>query len=172
MDDLNSYIEKLELVAFFSAFPLIYLIARVISTQLSFNKKWLLNLYYNISLAYAITTLLYTGMKLNQVYQNHFFAFDFYNFNTYLKIWSLLGLLFFIPFFRRKMSWTFIHSLPFLGLIIFDFFAFYKSQTGVEVLHNEMRLYFVSAILNIASTMMVTLYFSIFSIKSADKLLY
>lgn len=162
MNDLNTYIEKLELVTFFSAFPLVYLLIQFIATEFSLNKKWIINLNANITTVYPIISLLYIGMKLNQVYQSHFFAIDWYEYNTYLKIWSFTAIIFFIPFFKKKKEWTFIHSIPYVLLIVLDIINYYRNQIGVEVIHNEMRLYFISTILNLLILAFYTLFAGLF----------
>ena len=102
-------------------------------------------------------------MKINQVFQSHFFAIDWHEYNTYLKIWSFTGVLFFMPLMKRKKLWSFIHSIPFVMLIVLDIVAYYRNQIGVEVLQNEMRLYFLSTILNLVILAFFTIISALFS---------
>jgi hypothetical protein len=159
MNDLFTYFEKLELVAFFSGFPLLYLIARY-SLQV-FNKtaiNGLKAIVDKLPKAYALTSLLYVGMKINQSLPLTALNFNFLSAFLYYKCWAFLGLIFFHPYFSKKPFYSFFHSLVFIGLVIFDFISYYRQQIGIEVIHNEMRLYFLSLLLNLCTLTIILLY--------------
>lgn len=158
MMDLFVYLEKLELLAFFSAFPLYYFLVIVLATEYSFQKKWIVNLPNIIPLVYLIITFLYLGMKVNQIFDVHVFKLDLQNTITYFKIWSTLGLLFLIPYFRTKRIWTFFHSIPYTFLIVVDFIHYFKNQILKEVINNEMHLYFISFLLIVVVTLIVSFF--------------
>ena len=142
--DLFSYFEKLELIAFFSAFPMFYVLVHFVSNDLNIKKRWVANMPKTMPLTYAIITLLYLGMKIHQMFEVHSLNLDWGNMLAYFKIWVVLGLLFFLPYFREKKSWSLLHSLPFTIIILVDFARFYNHQVSQDYIHNEMRLYFTS----------------------------
>lgn len=167
MFDLLVYLEKLELLAFFSAFPLYYLLVHFITNELSIQKKWVKAMPNNITLVYAIVTLLYFGMKLNQIFEMHVLNFDMHNYMHYFKIWALLGLVFFIPFFANKKKWVLFHSFPFIGIILVDFVRFFFNGLSKDAINNEMRLYFTSLLLQTAITLILSFFKTIFTRNSA-----
>lgn len=166
MNDFFIFLEKLELIAFFGGFPLVYFLVYFISTDFSFGKNWLIQLPKRLPVAYAFTTLLFVGMKLDQWIRSHGAAIDFRSYLFYFQAWAFLGLLFFSIFFRRKPHYTLLHSVPFISLLIFDFYTYYKGYLQVEMLHNEMRLYGLGTILNIISVLIVSSLYLIFKKRS------
>lgn len=168
MMNLFVFLEKLELLAFFSAFPLYYYLVNVVASEFSFQKKWILALPSSITLVYGIITLLYIGMKVNQMFEIHLFKLEFNNTITYFKIWSSLGVLFFLPAMKVKSKWALFHSIPFTLWIVIDFILFYRSQVSRDIINNEMRLYFTSLLLLIFVTLVVS-FFTNFSFKKTKK---
>ena len=158
MNDLNTYIEKLELITFFSAFPLVYLLVQMLVKDILPQKTWFSNHFKRISITYALVSLLFLGMKMNQMIQSHYFYFNFSNLISYLQIWAYSGVLFFIPSLASKTKWCLVHSIPFIFLILFDIAAFFLKKVGNDLLQNEMRLHFISAILNIVVTLITTIW--------------
>ena len=67
MDDFLVYIEKLELIAFFAAYALVYLFIIILATELKLEKSnWIKKLPSLLPKSYGLVVLLYVGMKLNQ----------------------------------------------------------------------------------------------------------
>jgi hypothetical protein len=157
MNDLNTYIEKLELIAFFSAFPLVYLLVQILVRDILPQKTWLSNIFKRLPITYALVSFLFLGMKMNQMIQSHFFYFNYSNLISYLEIWAYSGVLFFVPSIGSKPKWSLIHSIPFISLILFDIAAFFLKKVGNDVLQNEMRLYFTSTILYVVVTLITTI---------------
>lgn len=164
MHDLFDYIEKLELVAFFSAYPMVYYIVIYISSDI----KWIRSprikkLPVYLPRAYALTATLYCAMKINEYLPVRIstFSFDLTSLYFYLKGWAFLGLIFWLPGINTKGKWALIHSIPFIVLIAYDFFNYYNHEIKIETVHNEMQLYFVSVLINLITLSIVALYFSI-----------
>ncbi|OIR05095.1 hypothetical protein GALL_129110 [mine drainage metagenome] len=164
MHDLFEYIGKLELIAFFSAFPLVYYIVFYIASDIPWiHSPHIKKLPVYLPRAYALTVTLYCAMKINEYLPVHIstFSFDLTSPYFYLKGWAFAGLLFWLPGIRTKSKWALVHSIPFILLIVYDFFNYYHHTIETEVLHNEMRLYFVSVLINLVTLLMVALYFGI-----------
>ena len=150
MNNFFTYIDKLELIAFFSAFPLFYfLIISFYTKPLTAKFKFLKSIPTLISNTYATMTVLYMGMKLNQLYlQNTFATIQIQYLTTIfiLKCWTVFGFLFFFNFFRTKPLIALAHSSIYFLILFIDFFQYYNRQIDIEVFHNEMRLYIIGFI--------------------------
>lgn len=120
--DLMYYIGRLELIAFFSGYPLIYALVYVVTEKKrkagnsSANKLVSLLPY-----AYALTGTLFLGLILKDMSPDY----SFKNFTgqfqkPYLKSWGLISLIFWIPVFSKRPFFSLVHSLVFFFLIIQD----------------------------------------------------
>lgn len=153
MNDYIIYINKLELIAFFGAFPLFYFLIFSIS-EIPFIRKhqWLKILPNKIPTISAILSILYLGMKLNQLYihyeNNIPIQFNFHIIFC-LQYWALLGLLFLFSPFRSNPILALWHSIPFTFIILIDFVKYFLHIVNVEVVHNEMQIYFIGFISNV-----------------------
>jgi hypothetical protein len=145
MDDLCFYIAKLELIAFFSAFPMFYFLIKVFNSRKNIEKyEWIGEFSVSIVSVYVVLVLLYIGMILNQVYlQSSLSYLNFSNSILYLKCWIFLGIFFLFKPFKLKPKWTLLHSLPFTIIVFIDFISFFLKETPIEVIRNEMQLYFM-----------------------------
>ena len=145
MDDLFFYIAKLELIAFFSAFPMFYFLIKEFNSRQNIEKyEWIGEFSVSIVSVYVVLVLLYIGMILNQVYLQSSLSYpNFSNSILYLKCWIFLGILFLFTPFKLKPKWTLLHSLPFTIIVFIDFISFFLKETPIEVIRNEMQLYFM-----------------------------
>ena len=167
MNSFFNYIDKLELIAFFSAFPLFYfLIISFYSKPLILKFKFLKLLPVLVSMTYATMTVLYLGMKLNQWYLQSLIShiqIDYFTILFFLKLWVVLGLLFFFHFFQTKPILALAHSSIYFLILLIDFFQYYHHQIQAEVFHNEMRLYIIGFFANsILFSILFTLRWMIF----------
>ena len=95
-DDFFSYLQQLELMAFFSAYPLFYAIVNVIFGNS--KKEIFVRLPSLLPYGYALVGVLYLGLQLKNIYPDY----SFENISSsvqqpLLTIWALLSLLFWIP---------------------------------------------------------------------------
>jgi hypothetical protein len=102
------YFEKLELLAFFSGFPIIFLL---VFWCFGSTKKQVLSW---LPLSYALAGTLYISYVIYNGASHSLVDLSSLSLITALKTWSLFSLLFWIPFFRKRIAWPFIHSLFFL----------------------------------------------------------
>ncbi len=164
MNNFFIYIDKLELIAFFSAFPLFYFLYISFYTKpLIVKFKWLKLLPEIISMVYATISFLYIGMKLNQLYVQIAMGpiqFELTSCIFILKCWSIFGLLFYIKFLRTKPILALAHSSIYFIILLIDFFQYYHHQINIEAFHNEIRLYFISFVAYISiSFILISGYF-------------
>ncbi len=156
-NDLMAYVQKLELFGFFSGYCLIYTI--IFSLKSSNNSKAQTRLQKLIILlpyAYALTATLYLGM----VIKNISLDFSMQNFNEqfrlpFLQILALLAVLFWIPFISKKTILSLLHSLVFFFFLLKDIFIQLKLQRGGEIIHNDMKVFTDSLLLNLITLLLV-----------------
>ena len=160
-DGFASYIGRMELLAFFSGYPLIYSLVRFIAgkraTSGSPGGKWK-KLTSLLPYVYAFTGLLYLGLELKNAYP----AYTLSSFRAgpatdFLRIWALLSLLFWIPALAKKPQISLLHSLVFFCLLLKDILLQSGMQDGREILRNDMIIYSLSLLLNSAALGLVSL---------------
>jgi hypothetical protein len=153
------YVQQLEMLAFFSGYPLIYYLVRIIAGKASF-KTWLgPGAVSMLPSAYALTGTLFLGLQLMNLYPD----FSIENIRRhiqlpYLYIWGLLSILFWIPALSKRQILSLLHSLVFFFIIIKDLFYQF---TGVirdrDIIKNEMNVYTISIFLNLAAFILILL---------------
>jgi len=160
---LESYFERLELIGFFAAYPLVYALINVIAG----NKEKGAIQYRLRSLlpfGYALTGLLYLGFLARNLYPDYSLSHirsSFYH--PYLKIWALSSILFSIPFLFKRPVISLLHSLVFMYLLVKDIFNYsVSSNSDVNIIRNDMKLYADSFLLNCGAFIVVFLIFYLF----------
>ncbi len=143
------YLQQLEILVFFSGYPLIYLLVQSIVSIPSFNENVKKRLWLLLPYAYALAGILFLGFEL----KNMFPDFSAENIaqrirNPFLFCWGLLSIAFWIPALRRIPVLAFIHSLVFFyPLVIMLFQAKGVSFSENDSLKNFMRIYTISILL-------------------------
>ncbi len=148
-----AYLQKLEMLVFFSGYPLLYLL--VISIAGSQKRK---NISQNklvlfLPYTYAFAGTLYLGLLLKNVYPDYSITHISERIlHPYLTIFGLSSLLFWIPALNHKRIVSFLHSLIFFCLLAKDFFI---RETGIAadktVLQNDMKIYAISFLLHVSA---------------------
>ena len=157
-DGFLAYLQQLELIAFFSGYPLIYAISYVIAGNTKIKKSFVSFLIPGLPFSYALLGILYLGLQLKNLHPDYSLA----NIKShiqypYLVIWALLAILFFLPVFRKKNQLTLIHSFAFFALILIDLFK--QFSTGNGIVQNDMKVYSFSLLLNCCTLLVVTTIF-------------
>lgn len=157
--EMISYIQQLELLAFFSGFPLIYLIVVSLAGRKQNRTAWKQRLVSFLPLGYGLTGLLYWGFLLKSLYPN--FSFDYIKSeiqNPFLTLWGLIVIVFLVPVFAKKPVLGFLHSLVFFALLIKDFYLQLTSANpDKNILRNDMKVYSDSILLNAGTLIAVIL---------------
>ncbi len=146
-----AYLQLLELMAFFSAYPLLYAIINVIAGN---SKKEVLKKLPSFQpYAYALVGSLYLGLQLKNLYPDY----SIENISAsvqqpFLTIWALLCLLFWIPALAKKPVISLLHSFVFFFFLLRDLFSqLFGSTTDKNILRNEMKVYTDSLLLNLGA---------------------
>ena len=167
MNDFFAYLEKLELIAFFAGFPLIYFLVMAYKNQLQSSKyAFLKQIPNHLSFGYALAVLLYVGMKVYQQISNQdgfHFSNLFIGDNRYYIIWAYAGLIFWLPFLKSKPILVLLHSLVFFFIFLFFIYLYINGEAEKAVVTNSTQLYFYSILLNCFTVLFATTLFLIFS---------
>jgi hypothetical protein len=156
-----AYIERLELMAFFAGYPLIYALVHVISGNRKISAR--VAVVKLLPCAYALSGTLFAGMLGRNLYpdysiQNIAAQFQY----PYLKVWGLLSLLCWIPFFSKKKIYSLLHSLVFFFFILKDMIDQATAPGGREIIKNDMKVYTDSLLLNTGTFIIILLLFFLF----------
>jgi len=173
MNELFSSAERLEMFAFFAGYPLvfyvIYFFARKTLQRPVFKNKAI----YLFPLAYALIGTLYWGLQLRNWYPDYQIKIIINNTHyIYSKLWALLAIIFWIPFFFKRPFLSVFHSLFFFFSLVYDIFSqlLFHDQ-DILTLRNEMTVYTVSLLLNLFAFLMISMsYLLIIYIKNKAKI--
>jgi hypothetical protein len=154
-----AYLQQLELMAFFSGYPLLYTFVLFFAENKQPKNTFKSRLVSVLPYGYALIGTLYLGFQLKALY---------FNYSTgnikemmhlpWLMIWALLSTLFWIPAVNKKKGLSLIHSLVFFFLLVRDFIIqFPGSSADKDVLKNDMRIYSISLLLNTGAFVIVLL---------------
>ncbi len=154
-----AYLKQLELIAFFSGYALVYCATVAFAgTHLSKknSKSWLVAY---LPLGYALVGTLYLGLQLRTLYPDFSAGHIRLTLDRpYLTAWGVLAMLFWIPFFRRKPVLSLLHSLAFLYFVLRDLILQLVSRSACkDCLSNDMKMYTISMILNLATLSVIFL---------------
>ena len=156
-----AYLQLLELMAFFSGYSLLNAIILVFAGNKESGNNFKKRIISVLPLSYALVSTLYIGLQLKNLYLSHLsgnarLAIH----HPYLMIWGILAILFWIPLFRKKEGLSLLHSLVFFFILVKDIFMQIGSSVDENILKNDMRLFTVSFLLNLATfILMGILYF-------------
>jgi hypothetical protein len=167
-NSLIAYLEKLELMAFFSAYVLIYLIVMVIVGEHKKGRYFINKTAGLLPYAYALTATLYFGYQLRNMspdFSANNFSIHFQS--AYLKIFALLALLFWIPAISKKHILSAFHSAVFFLFILKDVLTYISNPGETDKIKNDMRVFTDSVILNTGSLVIILLiYFTVSAIRN------
>jgi hypothetical protein len=151
------YVQQLEMLAFFSGYPLVYFLIRILARTLSFKNGWEARITSILPFAYALMGSLYVGLQLRNLYPDYSLV-DLKNRiqQPYLQIWAVMSMLFWMPVISKKKVYSILHSLVFFFLILRDlFFLFVGINQDGNIIKNDMKIYTVSIFLNLAAVIVL-----------------
>jgi hypothetical protein len=154
-----TYLQQLELMAFFSGYPLIYAVTLFFTGDRQLRSGFKNRLVSLLPFAYALVGTLYIGLQLKNLYPNYSLA------NIKLSIqqpWlvglAMLSVLFWIPAVAKRKSLSLIHSLVFFYFLVKDLtLKLMGYATGNDFIRNDMKIYTISLLLNAGSLLFVLL---------------
>lgn len=140
-------------MAFFAGYPLIYTIVFFITGKKADSKGSFANrLVKLLPYAYALSATLFLGLIIRNIYPDYSLKNISEQFqNSYLRIFGLLAILFWIPALHRKPILSLLHSLVFFFFLLKDIILHITSSTSHEVIINDMKIYTDSLLLNSAT---------------------
>lgn len=158
-DIFLTYIQYLELIAFFSGYPLLYAVINALGDSFKKN-SWLQLSMKLLPISYALTGLLYLGLQLKNFYPDYSLHRLQQSITLpWLTLWGILSILFFFPSLARKKQFSLLHSLVFLFLLVKNFYTQYTADVkDFNMVKNDMKLYAASIILNFAALVVVILF--------------
>ncbi len=108
--------------------------------------------------AYALIGTLYLGMVLKNLSLGFSIRNLYAQFQVpFLQIFALLAVLFWIPLFSKKTVFSLIHSLVIFFFLLKDIFMQLRLPQGKEIIHNDMKVFTDSLLLNLITLIFITL---------------
>ena len=158
-DNFFAYLQQLELMAFFSGYPLIYAITLFFAGNQEVRDNFKSRTVSLLPFAYALVGTLYLGLQLKNLYPDYSFEHLKLTIQQpWLISWGLLSMLFWIPVLNRKPFLSLIHSLVFFFFLIKDLFLqLTASAADNDMLRNDMKIYTVSLLLNLGGLILIVL---------------
>lgn len=156
-------IERLELISFFAAYPLLYLFINFLGDSFKSQSRIINRLKLLLPYAYALTGLAFIAYQLYNLYPN--LSFQQIKDSTQLpvlKIWAFISILFFVPLFAKKTALSLLHSFVFFFLLLQD--LYYQLSGKNEMLYtikNDMKVYTDSFLLQTSSLIILFIILSI-----------
>ena len=158
-DDFFAYAQHLEMLAFFSGYPLIYYLVRFIFRNTSSKYGRRNKIVSILPYAYALVGTFYLGLMLKNLFPDYTIENLHHRIqHPYLVIWGILSILFWIPAIARKQILSMLHSLVFFFFILRDLsFQLIGSGHDNNIIKNDMSMYTVSVFLNLGAYIIVAL---------------
>ena len=158
-NSIFDYVMQLEMLAFFSGYPLVYFLVRFLARNISMKNAVRPGYVSILPFAYALIGTLYLGLQFKNLYPDYTLANIKHRIQLpYLFIWGLLSILFWIPAISKRLILSVLHSLVFFFIIIKDLFF---QLTGItrdsNIIKNDMLIYSVSILLNMAALIFLVL---------------
>jgi hypothetical protein len=156
IDSFIGYIERLELLTFFSGYPLVYTFVHFITGGKRGQRiHFLSTIHRSLPKAYALSASIYFLLWIREIIiqlgvQNMDPDFNI----TPLKLWAFLAVFFWVPALARRSVYSLLHSLIFFFLFCKELIAGISSS-GPDILSNGMKVYTVSLALNVACLLAV-----------------
>lgn len=158
-ENFFSYLQQLELMAFFSGYPLLYAIVVSVVGKKQLRNNFKSKIVRLLPYSYALVGILYLGLQLKNLYPDY----STENINMalerpFLKIWGLLSIFFWIPSLTKKTVLSLLHSFVFFFLLLKDLIvqsSFFEGNN--DIIKNDMKVYTDSLIINISSLIIVSI---------------
>ena len=144
-----AYQQQLELLAFFSGYPLLYTLV-VFLTGFSRSPERKQQLQSLLPVSYGLAGILYLALQLRNLYPDYSWDnFRHASEQPLLTIWGILAILFWLPVLSRKPVLSLLHSLVFFLLLAKDLFLhLINSGSTSTPIKTEMNIYTDSLLLN------------------------
>jgi len=166
-----AYLQLLELVTFFSGYPVLYSVILFIAGN-NLNNQITSRIVSLLPFSYALTGTLYLALQIKNLYPDY----SPENINKWVQhplliSWAFLSVLFWIPALAKRKTLSLIHSLVFFLLMVKDLFVqFTTSNADRHILKNDMNMFSYSLLINLAAISIVVILSFIIIPPKKDKL--
>ena len=153
-----AYLQQLELMAFFSGYPLIYTVTLVIAGNQQLKDNFKMRMVSLLPFAYALIGTLYAGLQLKNLYPDY--SIEHMKLaiqQPFLVTWGLLSILFWIPTLAKKAVLSLLHSLVIFFLLVRDLLLQLSAASDRDVVRNDMKIYTLSLLLNLGTVALLVL---------------
>ena len=158
MDNFFAYAQKLELLAFFSGYPLIYAIIFFIAGNEQSKNNFKRTIISLLPFAYALVGTLYLVLQFKNLYPDYSFEKIRLSIqHPYLMTGGLHSILFWIPALAEKTALSLLHSLVFFFFVIRDLALQLSGSIENDIVRNDMKIYTASLLLNFVSVALLSL---------------
>ena len=159
-----AYLERLEMLAFFSGYPLVYYAVLFLGGHKNTNQNSGNRFLPLLPLVYALLGTLYFGLMLKNIYPDYSAEHIRLKMQQPLLIaWGFSAILFWIPAIRRKPQISLLHSLVFFFFLAKDIsFHLIGFSTDEHIVRNDMKIYTVSIVLNLAALAIISIFYFLF----------
>ncbi len=164
-DSFFAYLQQLEVMAFFSGYPLIYAAVIAFAGNQQEKNKFKIKSTSLLPFAYALVGTLFLGFQLKKLYPDYSVEhLKLTMQQPWLIIWGLLSLLFWLPAIAKKKVLSLIHSLVFFFFLAKDLFVkLFTSSTNTDIIGNDMKIYTSSLLLNLGAFAFIVLIYFLFT---------
>lgn len=152
MDDIFfAYLQQLELMTFFSGYPLLYTVILLFAGNERPKNKFKAGVVSLLPFVYALVGTLYLGLQIKNLYLNYSPEnLRQLTHHPYLMLWGLLSIFFWLPSLSKKKVLSLIHSLVFFFILIRDIIVQLTDPAAdTNMVKNDMRIYTISFLLNL-----------------------
>lgn len=152
-----AYLNRLELMAFFSGYPLVYAVIVFAAGQPRIKNAFFRKIDDLLPLSYAMVGLLYLAFELKKLYPDYSIEnIKQYVQQSWLSVWALLALLFWVPAMSKRKIWTLIHSSVFFSFLVGDLFLqFTQPAADDDLIGNDMKVYGWSMVINLLAFILI-----------------
>ncbi len=153
-----AYLQKIELMAFFLGYSLLYALILVFAGDKESRNNFKSRMVSALPLSYALVGTLYLGLQLKDFYLSYSSGNIIQAIHhPYLMAWGLLSILFWIPSISKKEILSLLHNLVFFFILVKDIFTQISSSLDENILKNDMRIYTASLLLNLGTFIIMVL---------------
>jgi hypothetical protein len=154
-----SHLQLLELMAFFSGYPLVYAVIISIAGKKPEKNSFGESAASMLPFAYALVGTLFLGFQLKKLYPDYSFEHIKLTMQVpLLTLWGLLSILFWIPAIGKKKYVSLIHSLVFFFVLVKDIvMQLSASSTDNDIVKNDKNIYTHSLALNFGAFLVMLL---------------
>lgn len=167
-DDLAAYMERITLMTFFCGYPLLYALVFFIAGKYEEKKTFARKLTSLLPLGYALSATLFLGLFLKNISVNYSLTNAAAPL-SFLQLWGLSAVLFWIPALSKKPVFSLLHSAIFLYLLLKDLFIYTISSTDKDMVRNDMKIYTLSLLINTGTFIVIALVSFILSTTRKNK---